>query len=111
MPLIFAYGTLQDETVQLRLLGRRLGGHQDALVGFQQTTVKIRDPEAAAKLGNTYHPSVEPNGNQQSSVPGMVFEITEEELARIDRYELEYCYERVEGKLASGARAWVYVYR
>jgi hypothetical protein len=47
MPLLFAYGTLQEPDVQLSAFGRRLSGFPDALVGFERTAVPIalRDPE------------------------------------------------------------------
>ncbi|MEI7933194.1 MAG: gamma-glutamylcyclotransferase family protein, partial [Alphaproteobacteria bacterium] len=47
-------------------------------------------------------------GDTQDRVPGTVFEITAEELAAADRYEVAD-YKRVSAKLASGLTAWVYV--
>jgi hypothetical protein len=35
MPLLFSYGTLQEEKVQLSTFGRRLGGQRDELLGFE----------------------------------------------------------------------------
>jgi hypothetical protein len=43
------------------------------------------------------------------SLPGAVFEITEEELAAADKYEQEAAYTRLAAPLASGRQAWVYV--
>jgi gamma-glutamylcyclotransferase (GGCT)/AIG2-like uncharacterized protein YtfP len=111
MPLIFAYGTLQDEKVQLKTLGRRLPGRKDELVGFERTSVRIEDPKVVAALGRTHFDNVEANGKDQSRVPGMVFELTDAELTRIDAYETAYSYKRVAAKLASGEPAWVYVCR
>jgi len=50
------------------------------------------------------------NGNDESCVPGMAFEIAEAELASVDGYEAEFSYRRVEATLASGRHAWVYVH-
>ena len=41
MPLVFAYGTLQDEKVQIAAFGRLLRGHPDELVGFELSSVRI----------------------------------------------------------------------
>jgi len=110
MPLLFSYGTLQDESVQLSTFGRRLEGQRDQLVSFERSQVKIDDPEVAARLGMTHHANVTFNGNDESRVPGMAFEIAEAELASVDGYEAEFSYTRVDATLASGRRAWVYVH-
>ena len=98
MSLLFSYGTLQQENVQLLTFGRRLNGQRDDLVGFEQSSV-------------THHANVTFNGGDDSHVPGMVFEITDAELARVDTYEAAFLYERVAAMLASGRQAWVYVHR
>ena len=81
--LLFSYGTLQQEGVQLAQFGRRLSGQADALVGWKQEMVEITDPEVLAKSGKRFHPIVMP-GAAHDQVPGMVFEITAEELAAAD---------------------------
>jgi hypothetical protein len=81
MPLLFSYGTLQQEDVQLATFGRRLGGQADALVGFEPSSVRIEDPRVAATLGKTHHANVKFNGRDESRVPGSVFEVTDAELA------------------------------
>jgi hypothetical protein len=110
MPLVFSYGSLQQEHVQLSTLGRRLDGQGDELVGYEQSLVKIDDPQVAATVGKTHHANVTFNGNEDSRVPGMVFEITDSELAGIDAYEAADSYARVAASLASGGQAWVYVH-
>ena len=75
---LFSYGTLQQDEVQMASFGRLLKGAADA------------------------------PGGADDHVPGMVFEITAEELAAADRYEVAD-YKRVAAKLASGLTAWVYV--
>ncbi|MEX2284427.1 MAG: gamma-glutamylcyclotransferase family protein [Gemmatimonadota bacterium] len=110
MPLLFAYGTLQQEDVQLSTFGRRLGGQRDELIGVEPSLVKIEDPQVAADLGKTHHSNLRFNGNEDSRVPGMVFEITDAELASVDSYEEVFGYRRVAALLASGGEAWVYVH-
>ena len=110
MPLIFSYGTLQQENVQLSTFGRLLEGHRDELLRFEQALVRIEDPQVAATLGKTHHANAKFNGNEDSCVPGTVFEITDAELASVDGYEAPFFYKRVTAVLGSGQCAWVYVY-
>jgi hypothetical protein len=110
MPLLFSYGTLQQEDVQLSTLGRRLNGQSDEIVGCEPSLVKIEDPEFVATSGKTHHANLTFNRKKDNRVPGMVFEVSEAELARIDEYEIVFLYERVVAMLASGRQAWVYVH-
>jgi putative acetyltransferase len=110
MPLLFSYGTLQHEDVQLSTFGRRLDGHIDALPRFDASSVQIEDPALVATLGKTNHANVTFTGNHDSRVTGMALEITDAELASADAYEAAFAYARVAVLLASGRQAWVYVY-
>jgi hypothetical protein len=85
MPLLFSYGTLQQEDVQLSTFGRRLSGQGDELLQYEPSAVRIEDPHVAATIGKTHHANVTFNGNADSRVPGMVFEITDAELASVDQ--------------------------
>jgi hypothetical protein len=76
MPLIFSYGSLQREDVQLATLGRRLAGRRDELLGFEPSSVKIEDPSVIAATGNTHHADVRRAENEESRVKGMAFEVT-----------------------------------
>jgi len=105
---LFSYGTLQLEQVQLETFGRKLEGNANALLGFKQTLVEIRDPEVLKISGERFHPIVVASSDPTDQVPGTVFWITPEELAAADRYEVAD-YQRVEAGLASGGKAWVYV--
>jgi len=109
MPLLFSYGTLQQENVQLSTFGRLLQGQRDELLGFEQSLVRIEDPQVVATSGKTHHANVTFNGRNDSRVSGTVFEITDAELAAADRYEEPAAYKRVAATLASGKQAWVYV--
>ena len=104
---LFSYGTLQQDDVQQASFGRLLKGSSDALLGWKQEMVEITDPDVLAKSGKRFHPIVM-QGEPQDRVTGTVFEITVEELAAADRYEVAD-YKRVSAKLASGLTAWVYV--
>lgn len=106
--LLFSYGTLQLESVQLATFGRRLTGTTDGLSGFEQSLVKIEDPAVVATSGKTHHPMVRFTGCESDVVSGTAFEVTAEELQSADSYEVSD-YKRVSVTLLSGVRAWVYV--
>jgi gamma-glutamylcyclotransferase (GGCT)/AIG2-like uncharacterized protein YtfP len=106
--LLFAYGTLQDKAVQMANFGRELAGRPDSLPGYSASLIAIRDPAVVATSGKSHHTIAERSKNPSDEVPGTVFEITAEELAAADRYEVSE-YTRVLVSLRSGARAWVYV--
>jgi hypothetical protein len=110
MPLLFSYGTLQQENVQLGTFGRRLSGQPDALVGYVSSMVAIDDPAVVETSGKTHHPIVRHTGLPQELVQGMAFVVTEQELEQADAYEVA-AYVRVLAPLASGDKAWVYVDR
>jgi gamma-glutamylcyclotransferase (GGCT)/AIG2-like uncharacterized protein YtfP len=107
MPLLFSYGTLQQEAVQLATFGRLLRGQPDELVGFEQELAEVADAQFVATSGKARHAIVRFNGRRDSRVRGTVFEVSEGELAKADQYE-PAGYKRVSTQLASGKRAWVY---
>src|SRR5512133_4253792 len=55
MPLLFSYGTLQNDAVQLSTFERLLHGHADELIGFERTSVQIEDPEFVETSGTATH--------------------------------------------------------
>lgn len=73
MPLLFSYGTLQQEDVQRSTLARTLDGHSDELIGFAPSRVKIDDARVAATLGMTPHANVTRSADDWSRVAGMVY--------------------------------------
>jgi hypothetical protein len=61
---LFSYGTLQTDTVQLSLFGRRLDGHADALVGYCLVTIQVQDQSFVASkkaLSGNHGRRVRPN--------------------------------------------------
>jgi gamma-glutamylcyclotransferase (GGCT)/AIG2-like uncharacterized protein YtfP len=110
MPLLFSYGTLQQESVQLSTFGRLLQGQRDELPRFEQSSIRIEDPQVVATSGQTHHANVTFNGRSDSRVSGIVFEITDDELAAADQYEQLAAYKRVAVTLVSGKQVWVYLH-
>ena len=93
---LFSYGTLQDETVQLSTFGRTLVGTLDELPGYSTSTFGA-------------HLNLQFTGNESDSVRGTRFEISMTELEEADIYEATAEYKRIEVRLKSGIRAWVYL--
>lgn len=109
MPKLFSYGTLQQENVQLATFGRTLVGSKDQLIGYQLGEIEITDEDVLAKSGKRFHPILLKTNNPTDKVAGVIFDITDNELAQADRYEVDaYAYARVEGNFDSGATAWIY---
>lgn len=107
MPLLFSYGTLQQAAVQMSTFGRLLHGQADELIGFEQSLLRIEDPEFVTTSGKADHAIVKFNGRTDSRVSGTVFEVSDGELANADHYE-PAGYTRIVATLASGQQAWVY---
>ena len=101
MSLLFSYGTLQRDDVQLSTFGRLLQGERDELPGFE-----VR--RAVDASGRT-HANVVRTDSSDSRVSGTVFEIAGAELAAADQYEHLAGYVRMAATLVSGREAWVYV--
>lgn len=107
MPLLFSYGTLQQKQVQLANFGRELAGSKDVLQGYIVGELEITDERVLRESGKAIHPILRFSGDPLDEVPGKVFEITEQELARADDYEVDD-YVRVAAVLKSGKTAWIY---
>jgi hypothetical protein len=106
--LLFSYGTLQQAEVQRANYGRLLDGTADALAGYRLAPLPISDPEVVRISGKAVHSIARRTGDPEDVVQGVVFRLSNEELAATDRYEVDV-YGRVEAELVSGTRAFVYV--
>ena len=94
--LLFAYGTLLNETVQINVIGRKIKGNPDILSGYTKKIKQFQD---------SCFPIILPH--KDGFVNGSLLELTPEELIQCDFYEGdEYCRFRV--VLKSGISAWVY---
>jgi hypothetical protein len=106
--LLFSYGTLQLERVQMATFGRPLAGTHDGLPGFALIPLAIEDQTVVAISGTARHTMATFTGNASDVVPGTVFAVTADELQSADTYEVA-AVTRVAVVLQSGARAWAYV--
>ncbi|WP_309662772.1 gamma-glutamylcyclotransferase family protein [Sphingomonas sp.] len=105
---LFAYGTLQQSEVQIANYGRTLAGRPDVLGGYRLEPLTISDPKIVRVSGKAVHNIARHSGDPADRIPGVVFQLTEDELAATDRYEVDV-YARVEVMLDSGTQAFVYV--
>lgn len=106
--MLFSYGTLQLEKVQLESFGRILNGTKDMLKGYQLEELEITDEKVLSKSEQTFHPIAIKTGNPEDFIKGVLFEITEQELHQADDYEVED-YKRVKETFESGKQGWIYV--
>jgi len=104
---LFSYGTLQQPDVQLATFGRLLEGRPDVLTGFTLAPLAITDPEVVAISGAAIHTIASWTGDPADLISGVVFSVTPTELDAADSYEVSAA--RIEVRLASGNKAFVYV--
>jgi len=107
MPLLFSYGTLQQEPVQRATFGRAIVGRPAELPGWTLGTFRVEDAAFVAASGTAEHAMVRRTGRDEDRVRGTALEMTEAELLAADAYE-PAGYARVAVTLASGEAAWVY---
>src|SRR5262245_55289039 len=100
--LLFSYGTLRSEPVQVAIFGRTLKGRPDVLEGYRLKMLRIRQERVAAVDGGTNLRNIEFTGSASDSVDGMVFTVTLPELEKADVYERGAQYERFSVQLKSG---------
>ena len=105
---LFAYGTLQLESVQVATFDRHLTGRGDALAGFRLVPLRIDDRRVIEVSGQAEHTMARYTGRASDVIRGTVFDLTAKELNEADSYEVE-AVRRVALGLRSGIRAWVYV--
>jgi gamma-glutamylcyclotransferase (GGCT)/AIG2-like uncharacterized protein YtfP len=94
--LLFVYGSLRDQQVQLEIIGRLVKGTPDVLLGYGISTIAI---------DNCVYPILVPMPD--GIVEGEILSVSKDELHDIDIYEADE-YRRVKVKLQSGTEVWVY---
>ena len=107
---LFSYGTLRQREVQLATYGRILSGVPDALIGYRLAPLAISDPYVIEVSGKAIHTIARKSDCADDRIEGLVFDLSEAELAATDAYEVDV-YARIEVALDSGRTAWVYVGR
>ena len=93
MKTVFAYGSLINPIVRQMVVGREVAAEADSLSDFIQVSHSLLP-----------YPSVE---KAKGFVRGITFEVTDEELKKLDRYETSH-YKQIEVKTKSGKTAICY---
>jgi hypothetical protein len=106
--LLFSYGTLQLESVQIASFGRKLNGFPAKIFGYKLKEVEITNPEVLLKSQQKFHPIAVQSKSSTDFVEGIAFELTEQELLQADEYEVDD-YKRIEAELDSEQMAYIYV--
>ena len=105
---LFSYGTLQLPDVQRANYGRLLDGTPDVLTGHRLEPVVIDDPDVVRLSGQAVHTIASATGDPADRIAGLLFLLTNDELAATDAYETG-AYDRIEITLESRRTAFVYV--
>jgi len=96
MHKLFSYGTLMDDYVRTSVLEKHVDAKPDILKGYTITVHPVL----------TSYPVVKPN--KDDFVNGVVFEVNDDDLKKLDRYESNY-YKREDIVLDSGIKSMVYI--
>lgn len=104
---VFSYGTLRQPEVQSALYGREVPTVADTLPGFRVDWLRITDAAVIATSGSDRHPILR-HGAAHDVVEGAALELTDDELAATDAYEVDD-YVRAAVVLGSGLQAWAYL--
>lgn len=107
MELLFSYGTLQQEIVQVATFGRHRSGQPALIGGYRSDWLWITDPAMIAVSGSDRHPPVRPGDDPAGFVSGTVFAITAEEPVKADGDAVSDC-SRVRASLVEGGEACVH---
>ena len=86
--LLFTYGTLMDADTLAKVLGKKLTGKRAVL------------PQYKKKYEGAYPYLEKVTSLAPVSVQGVVYEVTDSDLAKLDKWEVEY--DRVKVRLSDG---------
>ena len=92
---VFTYGSLLDDSIRKSVLGKSIDGNIDTLRGYI-----VKDHSVLP------YPTIMPL--KDGTVHGKVFDVTNEDLERLDRYETQY-YTKINVLLDSGKESLVYI--
>ena len=105
---LFSYSALQDESVQLDVLGRVLPGTADRLPFFDQSVLEVVNGGRSDSVGTVRYLMARYSGRHTDVIHGTAFPVTPADLRRTDKFEGP-AVRRVASVLGSGVCAWIYV--
>tara|TARA_R110000765_G_scaffold349099_1_gene439230 strand:- start:19 stop:327 length:309 start_codon:yes stop_codon:yes gene_type:complete len=97
MVKIFTYGSLMDHRVRFNVLGYSINGINDILDNYMLTDHSVF---------KTAYPAIIPQNN--SKVNGLVFEVKEDDIIKLDRYESDL-YKKIKIKTRNNIECLVYI--
>ena len=103
MEQLFSYGTLQSKEIQMQVFNKLLTGTPDQLLGY-----KLKDLKIEEEFGIEDYFVAIPSENLSDSIDGIVYDISELDLAKADQFESN-AYQRTKITLKSGTIAWIYI--
>ncbi|WP_347346040.1 gamma-glutamylcyclotransferase family protein [Microbacterium sp.] len=107
--LLFSYGAMQSEEVQLDLFGHVVPLQADFLTGYTVDYAEFEDHRDSDACPRAVHPRLRRTGNPVDKAIGRVLTLTDAEIEASDEYQTPLLYRRISVTLASGRTAWVYV--
>ncbi len=108
MPLVFSYGNLQQEKVQLHLFGQLLSGEADSLYGYRLARIANTDKTILPNDESEWQYTLLNTADKNSRVDGTLFTLTDHQLNELDANKPRD-YRRMFMTLSSGKRAWVFL--
>jgi gamma-glutamylcyclotransferase (GGCT)/AIG2-like uncharacterized protein YtfP len=87
----------------MQLFNKLLTGTADQLLGYKLKSLQIEE-----EFGMADYVVVVPSENPEDTIHGVVFEVSNADLAKVDLFESN-AYKRVEVQLNSGTTAWIYM--
>ena len=103
MEQLFSYGTLRSKEIQRQIFNKVLTGTPDQLLGHKLKSLQIEE-----EFGMADYVVVVPSENPIDIIHGVVFNISNTDLAKVDLFESN-SYKRVQVTLKSGIEAWIYM--
>lgn len=82
-------------------------GFNDCLALYTVGRLRITDQRVLRESGKEFHPILQYTGKSCDEVSGTVFELSSEEIAAANDYEVAE-YQRVRARLKSGRCCWIY---
>ncbi|MBN1951279.1 MAG: gamma-glutamylcyclotransferase [Bacteroidales bacterium] len=96
---IFAYGTLCDVKVRKDVIGYVSDAKPSSLKGFTMSEIVLE---------HISYPVIVEDRLAEDSLEGIIFQIEEEDLQKLDAYETN-AYRRIQITTMTGETAWTYI--
>lgn len=82
MEKLFSYGTLRSKQIQMQIFNKVLTGTADQLLGYKLKSLQIEE-----EFGMADYVVAIPSENAAETIHGVVFNVTNADLAKVDLFE------------------------